>query len=251
MKKNNKQALLNEALYHTFIINLDGRCDRWDKMVSQMNKQGIERYERFSAIRPRLVDPLHKRVADDLYQFFINLGQVLSYQMEKNVIGTLGCLLSHIEVIKIAKSRGYPHVLILEDDAMFVSYAAKVIRRIAPFIKNDDWGMVFLGGKCSKGYVESKVNRTIKRIEGVKLAHAYLINHTLYDEIIHSASEYGQPIDWFYANFIQKKYPCFMTHPKVAYQFSGYSDIAATYLKKRRKSREKFTHFLYSIGLKL
>ncbi|MCP4475128.1 MAG: hypothetical protein GY821_11310 [Gammaproteobacteria bacterium] len=86
MKKNNNRALLNETLCHTFIINLDSRRDRWERMVNLLHKQGIDQYERFSAIRPRLVDPVHKHVADDLYRFFTDLGQEVSYRTEKNVI---------------------------------------------------------------------------------------------------------------------------------------------------------------------
>ena len=71
---------------HAFFINLDSRPDRKQHVEGQLSALGIPA-ERFKAIKL------------------------------KN--GAIGCSMSHIKVLEMAKANDLPHVLIVEDDILF------------------------------------------------------------------------------------------------------------------------------------
>ena len=70
-----------------FYINLDRRTDRRAEIEGELQCMGISG-ERFPAI--------------------------------ENPDGAIGCMMSHLKVLELAKERGYPNVLILEDDLTFL-----------------------------------------------------------------------------------------------------------------------------------
>ena len=72
---------------YTLYINLDHRTDRKDHLLLEMGKIGSVNPERFSAI--------------------------------KMAMGNIGCTLSHIRCIELAKARDWPYVFICEDDITF------------------------------------------------------------------------------------------------------------------------------------
>lgn len=71
-----------------FYVNLDKRTDRRQEIEAELTKAGITNFERFPAI---CTTP-----------------------------GIIGCGLSHLAVLKLARSRGYRNVLIFEDDFEFL-----------------------------------------------------------------------------------------------------------------------------------
>ena len=74
-----------EQISGAFYINLDRRLDRRKEIEAELGNLGVP-YERFPAI--------------------------------KTIPGCIGCALSHLAVLKEARSRGYKNVLIFEDDFM-------------------------------------------------------------------------------------------------------------------------------------
>ena len=84
--KENYSDLL-ELQLPVIYINLDNRVDRKEHIEKELHEMGLS-FERFSAI--------------------------------KESFGALGCSKSHLEVLKLAKKKGYKQVLILEDDFTFI-----------------------------------------------------------------------------------------------------------------------------------
>ena len=74
---------------HTFYINLDHRTDRKQHVETQLSSIGINNYERFKAI--------------------------------KLPNGALGCSMSHLKCLEIAKQNNWEHLLIVEDDIQFLN----------------------------------------------------------------------------------------------------------------------------------
>ena len=72
---------------HAFYINLTSRPDRKQHVESQMQLLGIP-VQRFNAI--------------------------------KLPNGALGCSMSHLKCLEMAKAAGWPHLLIVEDDIKFL-----------------------------------------------------------------------------------------------------------------------------------
>jgi len=77
-----------DLLKNTLYINLEHRTDRLEHVKIELSKLGIDG-ERVNAV--------------------------------KSKIGAIGCTLSHIRCLEIAKQRDYEYVFICEDDIQFLN----------------------------------------------------------------------------------------------------------------------------------
>ena len=71
-----------DDITNVFYINLDSRPDRKNHIEAQLKQVGFSKYERFNAIKL------------------------------PNGNGRIGCIMSHIRCLEIAKERNYSHILI-------------------------------------------------------------------------------------------------------------------------------------------
>jgi len=92
-----------------YYINLDKRVDRREPMEDALSKIDIP-YERFSAIRPTESD------LDSKYKSFHNRLANKEYRSKNQLLGTLGCYMSHYFVQKKANDSSHGNYLVLEDD---------------------------------------------------------------------------------------------------------------------------------------
>lgn len=121
---------MNHYFDNIFLINLERRKDRWDSVSSKLDKLGIA-VEKFRAYD----------------------GELLNKFVDKNVLvrrtgGYIGCLLSHLEVMKIALERGYERILILEDDIAIHKDIHKYFDIIMSEVErngNSNWDILYLG----------------------------------------------------------------------------------------------------------
>jgi len=95
-----------EKIYY---INLDKRADRRKSMEDALGKIDIP-YERFSAIRPTEAD------LDSKYKTFYDRLASKKYRSKGQLLGTLGCYISHYLVQKKANESSHGNYLVLEDD---------------------------------------------------------------------------------------------------------------------------------------
>ncbi len=139
-----------------------------------------------------------------------------------------GCLESHLNVIKIAQSRGYPNILILEDDAEFTRSYSTLKDMVIPL----KWDMLYLGGN-----VQRDLNEIVSSWRRVVTftTHAYIINQTLYDKVISELSSWNREIDVYYAKIIHPDHLAYMINPQMVRQRPGFSDI-----EKRHVDYSKF-----------
>ena len=81
----------------TYIINLEHRNDRKEHILKELEKVNITNYEIFKAIRPipELLDKWNPQFLNPMPVWYS--GPVIDYK-----IGALGCLLSHLTIIKKA-----------------------------------------------------------------------------------------------------------------------------------------------------
>ena len=94
-----------------FLINLDKRKDRLDRCNEIFEKNGVlDLVERFPGIIP---DP-----SEDI---------PYTKDTEKIKVPLYGCLLSHINIIKKAKSEGLKSILVLEDDVEFINIDLRMV----------------------------------------------------------------------------------------------------------------------------
>jgi GR25 family glycosyltransferase involved in LPS biosynthesis len=198
---------MSKYIEHIFYINLDSRTDRNQEIISELDKYGLS-YERFSAIPTP--------------------GQ-----------GILGCTKSHTEVLKLAKSRGYKNVLILEDDFEFMLSKEVFEKELTDFFESGipfDVCMLSYSIQKSKP-VENHAN--IGQILEAQNAAAYIVNSHYYDKII-NLYEWGIPYlastnrHWIYANDqmwkrLQVTDSWYYIVNRLGHQRGSYSDNSSCY----------------------
>jgi len=137
---------------HTIFINLDARTDRLAHFEKEWTKLGTrERPTRLSAVR-----------------------------VQK---GAIGCSLSHIRALELAKANGWPQVLICEDDMTLVD-AGRLRNQLDAFLQKADraWDVVLLGGNNWPPF--EPVDDTCIRIHNCNTTVAYLVGAHYYDTLL-------------------------------------------------------------------
>ncbi|SEW17837.1 Glycosyltransferase family 25 (LPS biosynthesis protein) [Chitinophaga sp. YR573] len=203
---------LNSFFDHIYCINLSSRSDRWAECLVEFDKHEIKGVERFEAIEGIPI----------AFNDYGTMGlEVNDNNYKVRLAGRIGCLLSHLEVIKAAKAHNYSNILILEDDVQFVD---DIQNRFFDSIDGlpDDWSLLYLGGN-EKG-TQTEVIPGILKVSNMLMAHAIGIQSHFYDELIELLTKCELPVDVYYA-FLQQKYPCYVIYPYLAWQRVGWSDI--------------------------
>ena len=191
-----------ELFENTLFINLDGRKDRLKHVKEQMKLMDIDA-ERVSAI--------------------------------KTEDGAVGCTMSHIKCLELAKTRGYKHVFICEDDIVFKD-PALYKENLKKFYKNNEinWDILIVGGNDVPPF--HRVNDYCIRILNCQTTTGYIVKEHMYDVLIknfrESATnltknpsnkrEYALDIYW---KRLQPQYYWYMLIPPTVSQYESYSDI--------------------------
>lgn len=201
--------ILDEYFDKIFIINLDSRLDKWIHMERVMEKNNIKNYERFSGIVPTDEDIIK-------YGFDLSPNFDMSYDKETYNRGSLGCLLSHVSVVRIAKERGYKNVVILEDDMYFVEDWERKLKDTMIELEKVEWDMFYLYFSPIMPQIYSgKFNDILNRSIRIISAAAYVVNESIYDIILDNAINYKREIDVFYMDYIQINYECYQSKYKI------------------------------------
>ena len=200
---------MSQNLNKIFYINLDKRNDRKDEIEKELTNYNLfNNSERFSAIQI----PDH---------------------------GILGCTMSHLEVIKIAKERKYKQVLILEDDFYFTVSKEEFENQLTNF-----FDLHISYNICMISYNLNSSSPTeypylLKVLDG-QTASGYIIHESFYDSMI-NLYEYAIPQlketrqHWIYANDqiwkrLQPQSEWFAFSPRFGKQRDGFSDNTNTFV---------------------
>ena len=186
---------------HAFYINLTTRPDRKQHVETQLKMLGISA-ERFNAI--------------------------------KLPNGALGCSMSHLKCLEIAKANGWTHLLIVEDDIKFLN-PELFKSQLNLFLSNHkSWDVVLIGGNNIPPY--TKIDDTCVKVSMCQTTTGYLVNGHYFDILIDNFRngikkliEFPQQhviyaIDkyWFQ---LQKRDNWFLITPLTVTQREDYSDI--------------------------
>ena len=167
-------------------INMNKDIERNENMLRQFKKYGITNYQRIEAVEPSLgLDPI-------IFSATVDKSQIRNFikKDSKYVLGTYFCRASHLKAIRYAKENGLYRVLILEDDAVFLTDPNDILKSNINIL--NDWDMLFFGGLIEPMFRNQIVE-----------AHAYGVSSKLYDDILNMAVPSGMEIDNFYAKIIQ------------------------------------------------
>ena len=209
-----------------FIINLEHRGDRKKKIISELQRVGLTNYEIFKAIKPteEMINEWNPNFLNPIPEWFKRTGG----DEKKYKIGALGCMLSHLEIIKICIERKYENVLILEDDTEFQIGNGIRFDQVISIMKNQfenlNFGLFYLAGN-HRGAQLQKKSENVNRVKGTLTTGSYIINKSVMKFIVKNMVNYHREIDVFYSTIIQNQFPCYCVHPHITKQGDGYSDI--------------------------
>jgi GR25 family glycosyltransferase involved in LPS biosynthesis len=193
---------MNNYFDKIYCINLDKRTDRWSDCQQEFVKHNIIA-ERFSAVDGKIVD-----------------------QVPPLLPGQIGCLISQLSVIKMAKESNLSSVMILEDDVEFCDDFSNQFDECMKLVP-DNWNMIFLGANHIQK--PNKINERIYKLNYSYSAHCYAIRNNMFDPLINILSITKDPLDVVYAN-IQSSINAYVVNPHLAWQKPGYSDICEEYV---------------------
>lgn len=137
-----------------------------------------------------------------------------------SVRALMGCAHSHLSIIAEAKRRGFPHVLVMEDDCYFPA-GEKAREHMERVFKNvpDDFHLA-MGGVYQARMTEP-ANGDWLKIAGFSSTHFYVVAARAYDRILRGY-EQGKHIDRWYSDF--SKMNIYVPKLMFAIQRIGYSD---------------------------
>lgn len=137
-------------LHHHYYINLDHRTDRKHETIRELSKIGIDKPRRFKA-------KTHKK-------------------------GPIGCQMSHLGVLKLARDRGLPYVTIFEDDIMFLK-PRETLEKLDRIVNSDiQWDVILLGGNNFPPY--QTINEDCIKVNNCQTRTAYIVKNSYYDTLI-------------------------------------------------------------------
>jgi GR25 family glycosyltransferase involved in LPS biosynthesis len=207
---------------------LEHRVDRKKKILSELQRVGLTNYEIFKAIKPteEMVNEWNPNFLNPIPEWFKRTGG----DENKYKIGSLGCMLSHLEIIKICIERKYENVLILEDDTEFQIGNGIRFEQVINIMKNQlehlNFGLFYLAGNHRAiGANLQKKSENVNRVKGTLTTGSYIINKSVMKYILKNIIGYEREIDVFYSTVIQNQFPCYCVHPHITKQGEGYSDI--------------------------
>ena len=206
---------------HAFYINLDSRPDRRAHVEAQLNLVGIKA-NRFKAIR-------------------MNNGAV-------------GCSMSHLKCLEIAKDNNWEHVLIVEDDITFLN-PILFVNNFTSFLNNHkSFDVALLAGNNIPPYV--RVDDTCIKISRCQTTTGYIVKRHYYDTLLKNIREgilklMHEPdkhvlyaIDKFWFR-LQEKDNWYLITPPTVVQREDYSDIEKRPTNYIRAMTDLDKHYLH------
>jgi len=192
---------MSEHIEKIVYINLNKRTDRKEQIESELNNFGLD-YERYEAI-------------------------------ETPEFGLLGCSKSHLNILKMAREKGYKNILILEDDFTFLVSKEEFEKQLTNFFKsNIDYNICMISYNL-KNSEPTEFDYLVRALD-VQTASGYIVNSNYYNKLI-DLYEWSCPLlaethaHWLYANdMVWKKYQiidkwfCFKN--RIGKQRPSYSD---------------------------
>ncbi len=191
-----------ELFKHTLFINLEQREDRLKHAKEEFKKMGINA-QRFNAV--------------------------------KLASGAVGCTMSHIKCLELAKERNYDQVFICEDDITFTN-PELLKKNLRKFYENKEiqWDVLIIGGNAVPPYIN--IDNYCVRILNCQTTTGYVVKKSFYDTLISNMKEgvtklMKEPnnkrmyaIDMYWKPLQMQNYWYMITPPTVT-QYENYSDI--------------------------
>lgn len=199
---------INNYFEKIYCVNLARRPERWELSKEQFATHGI------NAERCEAVDGTkHDRVGR------------MSH-------GEVGCLLSHLNILKECRDKNISNVFITEDDVEFHKDLNNLFSQYVEELP--EWDILYLGATHALCYPYMdrppiKVTDHVYKVYNAHATHAYAVNSSCYDLLIDFVSKMEDPLDVIYTK-LQSHLRTYIFRPHLAWQRDDYSDIAGKYV---------------------
>jgi GR25 family glycosyltransferase involved in LPS biosynthesis len=209
--------MINKYVDKIFVINLKNRTDRLEKF-DELSKLHNFEYEIIEAFNGK------ERIDNNFEYDGIKVG--MPYVNESYFRSQVGCLISHLELIKLCKENRYKRVLIFEDDVEFCDDFNSKFEKLMESV-NDSWDILYLSGSLPKF---TETHDRYSRVSHLLTTHSYMIREEFYDILIKTLSEnlFTKPVDSSYMDVISA-IKTYVAMPYLTYQRAGFSDIGQCY----------------------
>jgi len=192
-----------ELFKNTLFINLEQRTDRLDHILQEFKKMDING-ERINAIKTKS--------------------------------GAIGCTMSHIRCLEIAKERNYEEVFICEDDITFTNpeLLKQNITKFHQNLYNDKWDVLIIGGNAVPPY--QQLGDFCAKISYCQTTTGYIVKQHYYDTLLlnfresvknlirEPTNKINYALDKYWTR-LQTKGIWLMITPATVTQYENYSDI--------------------------
>jgi GR25 family glycosyltransferase involved in LPS biosynthesis len=190
-----------ELMENCYVINLEKNVERFNEVQKELEKINVS-CTRFNAI-----------------------------QHEK---GNIGCCMSHLECLKLAKERNLPYVMIWEDDSMFFRDPKDFLAKVTSFHNNvKEWDVLLVSANNFRPF--DKINDNYIQVKNAQCANAYIVKNHYYQTLIDIFNVAktqllrGSPSHLFMSDiiwkYLQYKHKWYMIIPNYITQRPYYSDI--------------------------
>lgn len=134
----------------------------------------------------------------------------------------MGCTLSHLQVVKLAKLYKLKSYFVFEDDVIlaenFQEKFAKAMEGVPP-----DWRLVYAGGDNQEPTNAAAFNEYVKGTAKTLTTHAFGAHERVYDDLIRVLSQH-EKVDLNISE-LHKGGNCWVMEPRLAGQRAGWSYI--------------------------
>jgi GR25 family glycosyltransferase involved in LPS biosynthesis len=195
---------INDIKYCLY-INLENRKDRREHIEAELKSIGINSI-RFNAVKLQN--------------------------------GRIGCSMSHLKCLQIAKKNNWPYVMICEDDLLFLDkeVAKKQMNHflLLHSSPNDTCNVMLIAGNNVPPY--KVIDNTCIRVSHCQTTTGYIVKNAYYDTLIENiktgieklmkspANAFSYAIDKYWIQ-LQKRDVWYLLAPVIAIQREDYSDI--------------------------
>ena len=258
---------INDVFEKVFVLNLDRRQDRLEKVVRQTKKLGIE-FERFYAVdgkkephlseyqeysqQPLVNFPLQQPFISTWKEFYTdknsNIITKVAFVEKKNRAkaiaspGAWGYLKSYIAILTEAIRNDYESILVFDDDVIFHNDFNQLFSQIYQQLPNN-W-MILQLGALQYDWGDDWISWQTKNLyscNGSSVgSHAVAIHFSAYPILLNYCLLYNLPFDIGPLTAVQNQYSdrCFVFYPNLAIQDVSESDISSSKKQFQEATKE-------------
>lgn len=224
-----------QKIMNIIVISLERAAERRKKIKDQLQKLNIEATI-MDAVDGNLLSPDEKNKS-------IKIGRWRVGEAFKP--GEIGCTMSHIKALKLAKEKNWSYVIVLEDDIVLADDFEKrinILLRILP----SNWEHIYLSGIPSvEPPGSSLIFPNLIPSSFTECTHSMMINSSAYDKIVDKLSRFETTTDDIYCNMMEKGHLFSLTYyPFVAYANDEYTYIWEEKITREHKSKKYFKNKL-------